>query len=51
MIDGVLRTLVIAVGLLVIWWLCGPAGQRDRPVSREGDESRESDARVDAQRR
>ena len=49
MIDGVVRTLVIAVGLLVIWWLCGRAGQRD--LSREGDESRESDARVDAQRR
>jgi hypothetical protein len=51
MIDGVLRILVIALGLLVIWWLCGPVGQRDRPVGRERDETRERDARVDAQGR
>jgi hypothetical protein len=31
MIDGVLRVLVVAVGLLLIWWLCGPAAQGDRP--------------------
>ena len=51
MIDGVLRILVITLGLLFIWWLCGPVGQRDRPVRRERDETRERDARVDAQGR
>ena len=51
MIDGVLRILVVAVGLLFIWWLCGPAAQGDRPARREGDDAREGDARVDVQSR
>jgi len=51
MIDGVLRILVIALGLLFIWWLCGPGGQRARPGRPEGSEAGESEARVDAQGR
>ena len=51
MIDGVLRILVIALGLLFIWWLCGPVGQRARPARQEGSEARESGAQVDAQGR
>ena len=51
MIDGVLRILIIAVGLLIIWWLFGPAGERDRLARREGDEAGDRDARVDARRR
>ena len=49
--EGLLRILVIALGLLLIWWLCGPAGPRDRSVRREGSEARESEAPVDARRR
>jgi hypothetical protein len=51
MIDGVLRVLVVAVGLLLIWWLCGPAAQGDRAARREGDDAQEGDARVDARSR
>jgi hypothetical protein len=51
MIDGVLRILIVALGLLLIWWLCGPAGQRARPARREGSEAAESEAHVDAQGR
>ena len=47
MMEGILRVLVVALGLLFIWWLCGPAVQRDRPARREG-EALESEARVDA---
>jgi hypothetical protein len=45
--EGLLRILVVALGLLVIWWLCGPTAQRDRPVRREASEASESEA-VDA---
>ena len=51
MMDGVLRALIVALGLLVIWWLCGPAGHRGRSARQEGNEARESEARVDAQGR
>ena len=49
--EGLLRILVVALGLLVIWWLCGPVGQRDRAARREGSETPESEARVEAQGR
>ena len=48
MMEGLLRILVVALGLLFIWWLCGPAGQRGRSARREGSEARESEAHVDA---
>jgi hypothetical protein len=51
MIDGVLRILVIALGLLIVWWLCGPVGQRARLVRQDGSEASESEARVDGQGR
>jgi hypothetical protein len=51
MIDGVLRILVIALGLLVIWWLCGPADQRARLARQDGREAGESQPRVDGQGR
>lgn len=51
MIDGVLRILIIALGLLFIWWLCGPAGQRARLGRQEGSEAGESEARIDGQGR
>jgi hypothetical protein len=51
MMEGLLRVLVVALGLLCIWWLCGPAGQRDRSARREGREERESEAHVDARGR
>ncbi len=46
--EGVLRILVVALGLLFIWWLCGPAVQRDRSARRDGSEVPESEARVEA---
>jgi hypothetical protein len=51
MIDGILRILVVSLGLLIIWWLCGPAGQRDRSARLAGSEAREGKAHVDAQGR
>jgi hypothetical protein len=37
--DSVLSILAVAVGLLVMGWLCGPAEQRGRPeAGREGDD-------------
>lgn len=51
MIDGLLRILIVALGLLFVWWLCGPAGQRGGSARREGNEARESEAHVDAQSR
>ena len=51
MIDGVFRILVIALGLLVIWWLCGPADQRARLTRQDGREAGESQPRVDGQGR
>ncbi len=51
MLDGVLRILVVLVGLLSIGWLCGPAGQRAGPARQEGSEARESGAQVDARGR
>ena len=48
--DGLLRILVVSLGLLIIWWLCGPAG-RDRSARRQGSETRESEAHVDARGR
>jgi hypothetical protein len=48
MMEGVLRVLVVALGLLFIWWLCGPAGQPDRSARRDGSEAREGEAHVDA---
>lgn len=51
MMEGLLRVLVVALGLLFIWWLCGPAAQRDRPARREGSEVPESEAHVDARGR
>jgi hypothetical protein len=51
MIDGVLRILIIALGLLVIWWLCGPADQRARLTRQDGREAGESQPRVDGQGR
>ena len=51
MIDGLLRILVIALGLLVIWWLCGPADQRARLARQDGREAGESQPRVDGQGR
>jgi hypothetical protein len=35
MIDGVLRILVVAVGLLLIWWLCGPTARSTDDAGRE----------------
>lgn len=49
--EGLLRILVVALGLLVIWWLCGPAGQRDRSAHGEGSEVPESEGHVDARGR
>jgi hypothetical protein len=49
MIDDVLRILVIALGLFVIWWLCGPADQRARLARQDGREAGESQASVDDQ--
>jgi hypothetical protein len=51
MLDGVLRILVVSLGLLFIWWLCGPPGQRGRVARRQGSEVSESEAHVDAQGR
>lgn len=51
MIDGVLRILVTALGLLIIWWLCGPADQRARLARQDGREAGESQARVDGRDR
>jgi hypothetical protein len=51
MIDGVFRILVIALGLLVIWWLCGPPDQRARLARQDGREAGESQPRVDGQGR
>ena len=48
MTEGVLRVLVVTLGLLFIWWLCGPSGQSDRLARREDSEARESEAQVDA---
>lgn len=42
MMEGLLRILVVALGLLLIWWLCGPI----EPARREG-----SGARADARGR
>lgn len=47
MMEGLLRILVVALGLLFIWWLCGPAVQRDRSARRDGSEVPESEAHVD----
>lgn len=49
MMDGVLRVLIVALGLLFIWWLRGPAGQRSRPARRERNEARAHEAHVDTQ--
>lgn len=49
--EGLLGILVVVLGPLFIWWLCGPAGPRARPVRREGNEARESEAHVDARGR
>ena len=35
MIDGVLRIVVVAVGLLLIWWLCGPTAAPTDDAGRE----------------
>ena len=51
MIDGVLRILVTALGLLIIWWLCGPADQRARLARQDGREAGARQARVDGQGR
>ena len=51
MIDGVFRILVIALGLLVIWWLCGPADQRARLASQNDREPGERKAGVDGRGR
>lgn len=51
MIDGLIRILVIALGLLVIWWLCGPADQRARLARQDGREAGERQTRVDGQDR
>ena len=51
MMEGLLRILIVSLGLLVIWWLCGPAGQRDRPARRQGSEIEEGRAPVDARGR
>jgi hypothetical protein len=51
MIDGVLRISLIALGLLLIWWLCGPADQRARLGRQEGSEAAEGKARLDGQGR
>jgi hypothetical protein len=44
--DDVLSLLAVGVGLLAIWWLCGPVPERGRPA-REGSD----DAHADAQDR
>lgn len=49
--DGLLGILVIALGLLLIWWLCDPTVPRNRSVRREGSEARESETPVDARGR
>ena len=37
--DGVLSILAVAVGLLVMGWLCGPVNERVRSeAEREGDD-------------
>jgi hypothetical protein len=51
MMDGVLRILIVALGLLFIWWLCGPTGPRARSARQEGSEARESEVHLDAQGR
>jgi hypothetical protein len=47
MMEGLVRILVVALGLLFIWWLCGPAAQRDRPARREGEAPEGDAAHVD----
>ena len=49
--DGVLRILVVSLGLLVIWWLCGPVGQRGQSARLEASETPEGEVHVDAQGR
>jgi len=51
MIDGVLRILIVSVGLLLIWWLCGPTGSRGRAGRQEEGEVRGGDVHVDTQGR
>jgi hypothetical protein len=43
--DGILSVLAVAVGLLIIVWLCGPAG-RGRPARHERDQAAGDDARA-----
>ena len=49
--DGVLGLLVVLLGLLLIGWLCGPAGQGAGRAPYKGSEVREGEAHAEAQGR
>lgn len=49
--DHVLSLLAVGVGLLAIWWLCGPVPERRRPAREGRSQSGGDDAHADAQDR
>jgi hypothetical protein len=49
--DDVLSLLAVGVGLLAIWWLCGPVPERGRPAREGRGQSGGDDAHADAQDR
>ncbi len=49
--DGVLGVLVVFLGLLLIGWLCGPAGQEGGSAPHQGSEARPGEAHAEAQGR
>jgi hypothetical protein len=49
--DNVLSLLAVGVGLLAIWWLCGPVPEQSRPAREGRDQSGGDDAHADAQDR
>jgi hypothetical protein len=47
--DDVLSLLAVSVGLLVVWWLCGPVSERGGWPGREGrGQGGDGDAHGDA---